>query len=125
MDRKRVIQRNGIGWGIGLWLFGYILSILFSLLMPLEMIRWFVTPISVVATCIVLWKWVHVRTLRTGFIIGAIWCALAVILDYLFIVMLLSAPSGHYQLDAYLYYASLLLLPAIAVTLRQKPMFPE
>jgi len=125
MDRKRVNQRNGIGWCIGLWLFGYVLSMLFSLLMPLEMIRWFVTPIGVLFTCLVLWKWVHVRTLRDGFVIGAIWCALAVILDYLFIVTLLDPPDSHYQLDSYLYYASLLLLPAIAATLRQKPMFPE
>ena len=77
-------------------------------------------PIGLVATAFVLWKFVRVRSFPQALVLGIIWCALAVVLDYLFIVLLLSPSDGYYKLDVYLYYASALLLPLAAAVLRRR-----
>jgi len=111
------ILRNGLGWGALLWLFGYLLGFLFYALVPAERIGWYVGPIGLAVTVFVLWKWVKLRNLAAGLGIGLIWTALAVGLDYAFIVKLLAPAGGYYKPDVYLYYASTLLLPILAAAL--------
>lgn len=127
MNGKSFFQKDCMVWGVGLWLFGYLLGFLFYAFMPAEMIGWFITPIGVVFTCIVLWKWVHIRALAEGLIVGFFWSVIAIILDYIFIVKLLNPTDGYYKLDVYLYYASMFLLPIIAATLGQNdnPGLPD
>ena len=127
MGRKRFYLRDCAAWGFGLWLFGYALGIVFFFVMPPEMIGWFITPIGLVFTGIVLWKWVHIQTLADGVVAGLSWTVIAIVLDYLFIVRLLMPIDGYYKADVYLYYASALLLPIIAATLNrnQNTSLPE
>ena len=127
MDGRRHLVKDGLGWGAALWLIGYSLGMLFFLIMPSEMIGWFVTPIGVAITCVVLWKWVDVRSFQDAVLIGLAWALLAIVLDYVFIVQLLKPIDGYYKLDVYLYYASMLLMPLIAATLRRNrsPVLPD
>ena len=119
MHQTRFYLRDCLAAGLGLWLFGYLLGITFFFIMPAEMIGWFITPIGLVVTGLVLWKWVHVGTLTDGVLIGLSWAAIAIVLDYLFIVRLLHPIDGYYKLDAYLYYASAFLMPVIAASVKR------
>lgn len=119
MHATRFYLRDCLAWGLGLWLFGYILGIVFFFFMPAEMIGWFITPIGLVFTGFVLWKWVHVATLTDGIMIGLSWAAIAIVLDYVFIVLMLHPIDGYYKLDIYLYYACMLLLPIIAASMKR------
>ncbi len=117
MTWGRLAVRAGVGWGLGLWLFGYALGFVFFALVPAGMIGWCIMPIGVAVTMLVLRKWVRPGSLGEGLAIGAIWCAVAVVLDYLFIVKLLAPAGGYYKPDVYIYYAATLALPAIAAAL--------
>jgi hypothetical protein len=86
----------------------------------MNLIGWYVMPIGLAFTALVLWKWVRADTLAAGLVIGVTWCVIAVILDYVFIVKLLNPPDGYYKLDVYLYYASAFLMPVLAAALRRK-----
>lgn len=117
MGHRFCVAKCGLAWGLTLWFFGYVLGFVFFALMPPEKIGWYIFPIGLAVTVLVLWKWVRPQSLTTGLAIGAIWCALAVVLDYIFIVKLLAPSDGYYKLDVYIYYVSTLLLPVIAALL--------
>jgi hypothetical protein len=117
MHAMRFYLRDCMAWGLGLWLFGFVLGIVYFFFMPAEMIGWFITPVGLVFMGFVLWKWVHVGTLTDGVMIGMSWAVIAIVLDYIFIVRLLHPIDGYYKLDVYLYYASTLLAPVIAASL--------
>lgn len=111
-------MRNGLGWGFALWLFGYLLGFAFYAVVPLDLIGWYVMPLGIAATCLVLWKWVRLVSMRDALLLGMVWCATAIIGDYLFIVKLLNPPDGYYKPDIYLYYLLTLALPLAAAWLR-------
>lgn len=113
-------SRKIVGWGFGLWLFGYLLGMVFFALVPPAQIGWYVTPFGITATCIVLWKWVPVATLPDAFIVGIVWCVIAVVCDYLSIVKLLAPVDGYYKFDVYLYYVLTFILPFAAAWIRQR-----
>ena len=100
-------------WGLGLWLFGYLLGFAFFPLVPMEHLGWYIMPFGIAATCLVLWKWVKLDSLQNGVITGAIWTVIAVVADYFLIVKLLQPADGYYKLDIYLYYALTFLLPVV------------
>ncbi|WP_297111993.1 hypothetical protein [uncultured Devosia sp.] len=116
----RLYLQYGVGWGLLLWLFGYLLGIAFFPFVPTEQLGWFITPLGLAATIFVLWRWAYVKTIQQGLVIGLIWVAIAVVMDYVFIVMLLQPADGYYKADVYLYYASALLLPVVAGALRAR-----
>jgi uncharacterized membrane protein (DUF485 family) len=120
MSQQHFLARECLGWGSLLWLFGYALGFVFFPLAPMNLIGWYVMPIGLAFTALVLWKWVRADTLAAGLVIGVTWCVIAVILDYVFIVKLLNPPDGYYKLDVYLYYASAFLMPVLAAALRRK-----
>ncbi|MEP7174436.1 MAG: hypothetical protein ABI705_13185 [Aestuariivirga sp.] len=112
------LMRNGLGWGFALWLFGYLLGFAFYAIVPPDLIGWYVMPLGIAATCLVLWKWVRLVSMRDALLLGMVWCAIAIIGDYLFIVKLLNPPDGYYRPDIYLYYLLTLTLPLAAAWLR-------
>lgn len=116
----RLLVRDGLGWGFALWLIGYLLGFLFYPLVPMQMIGWYVMPIALLVTCLVLWRWVRVDDVGRAALIGLAWFLIAVVLDYIFIVKLLNPADGYYKPDVYLYYASCLLLPLAAALLRRR-----
>lgn len=116
---QRFVLRDVIGWGFGLWLIGYLLGFVFFALVPPAQIGWYVMPLGIAITCLVLWKRVHPGSIRDGVLIGVGWAAIAVVCDYAFIVKLLNPPDGYYKLDVYLYYLLTFLLPIGAAWLRR------
>lgn len=103
--------KEAVGWGFTLWLIGYVLGIaLFAVIRP-PMIGWVIMPIGAAITLWVLLRKVH-STERTHFLIlGMTWTAIAVLLDYVFIVKAFHPADGYYRLDVYVYYLLTFLLP--------------
>ncbi len=114
------VAQDILGWGSGLWLFGYLLGFVFYALVPPAQIGWYVMPIGIAATCLVLWKYVRVADFGDAARIGLGWTVIAVVCDYFLLVKLLDPPDGYYKLDVVLYYALKLLLPFGAAALRGK-----
>ena len=114
-----VFLRPVIGWGFGLWLFGYLLGFAFYAVVPPEHLGWYIMPLGIVVTCIALWRFVKIDSLNDGIWTGIIWAAIAIVLDYLFIVKLLNPADGYYKLDVYLYYMLTFLLPVGSALLRR------
>ncbi len=102
-----------LGWGLILWLLGYILGIILFMLVRPEMIGWIITPFASLFTFWILVKKIRSSSLQYFAMIGIAWCCLAVLLDYLFIVKLLKPADGYYKPDVYIYYAITLLLPLV------------
>ncbi|HOB90003.1 MAG TPA: hypothetical protein PKG74_01565 [Candidatus Colwellbacteria bacterium] len=111
-EGKRKIFVNTLLWGFGLWFFGYILGIAFFYLVPSNMIGWFVLPLGIVASLWVLLKRIKRESFKDYVNLGLIWTAMAMVLDYIFIVRLFNS-TDYYKPDVYLYYALTLLLPVI------------
>jgi hypothetical protein len=104
---------SAFGWGILLWLFGYMLGMVLFALVPINLIGWIITPFATVLTI-----WVALKKARaTSFAeyagIALIWFLIAVLGDYLFIVKLLNPPDGYYKFDVYLYYVLTLAIPLV------------
>ena len=111
MDRQ--LTKDALGWGIVLWLIGYILGFVFFFILPTALMGWAIMPIGVVITLWVLIKKVKSEDFRYYLLLGVFWTAMAVILDYLFIVKALSPAGGYYKPDVYLYYALTFIIPLI------------
>ncbi len=120
MAVNKFLLRDGLGWGFALWLFGYLLGFVFYAVVPPDLIGWYVMPLGIAATCLVLWKWVRLVSMRDALLLGVVWSAIAIIGDYLFIVKLLNPPDGYYKPDIYLYYLLTLALPLVAASLRRR-----
>jgi hypothetical protein len=105
--------KDTLGWGILVWLMGYILGFVFFALVPSYAIGYFVTPLGVAFTLWVLFKKVKSKTFAEYVAIGAVWTILAMALDYIFILLLLHPTDGYYKFDVYLYYTLAFLLPVM------------
>lgn len=110
---KGKLVRDGIVWGIVLWLIGYILGIIFFLFLPRVLIGWAIMPVGVVVSLYILLK--KIKSDKIGYFIkvGIIWSCTAVLFDYLFLVMVFKPPDGYYKPDVYLYYGVTFLLPLL------------
>ena len=108
---NKQLIKDGLGWGIVLWLIGYILGIIFFFILPTAILGWVIMPIGVVITLWVLIKKVKGASSGYYLTLGVFWTAIAVMLDYLFIVKALSPAGGYYKLDVYLYYALTFIIP--------------
>ena len=111
MDKKKILV-NTVTWGFLLWLFGYALGFVFFALVPKEVIGWYIMPFGLAATLWVLFKKIERESFGCYIGLGVFWTIMAVVLDYIFLVKLLSA-IGYYKLDVYLYYFTTLVLPII------------
>ena len=109
MDTKLI--KDSLVWGIGLWLFGYILGFVFFIFVPRDLIGWVIMPFGIAATLWVLFKRVKGDSIKYYFILAVAWTLIAIVFDYLFLVKLLKPADGYYKLDVYLYYTLTFLLP--------------
>lgn len=109
----KTFLKDGLGWGFLLWLVGYVLSIMLFMVVSPELIGWIIAPIGVAITLWVLFKKIKVSEFRYYLQLGIIWTAVAVVLDYLFIVQLLKPEDGYYKPAVYLYYSMTLGLPLL------------
>lgn len=100
-----------LGWGIILWLIGYILGIILFFILPVSLIGWFIMPIGLLVTTWVLQKKIKNRSLTYYLLLSLTWTTIAILLDYLFLVKLLKPEDGYYKTDVYLYYLFTFTLP--------------
>ncbi len=112
MINKQLVK-DSLGWGFVLWLIGYILGFVLFFALPPSFLGWVILPIGVIITFWVLFKKVKSENLRHYLILAVVWTVIAVIFDYLFIVIALKPADGYYKLDVYIYYALTFALPLI------------
>lgn len=106
---KQLIKET-LGWGLLLWLLGYILGIALFMIVPTSMIGWIIMPIGVIASLLVLVK----KIKSNSYLLIAIsWMLIAVVFDYFFLVKLFKPSDGYYKPDVYLYYGLTFILPLI------------
>ena len=102
-----------LGWGILLWLVGYLLGVLLFAFVPTSAIGWIILPIGLCLTWWVLTRRIPRRRSGQYVLIGVAWLAIAVVLDYFLIVRAFHPADGYYKLDVYLYYLLTLVLPIV------------
>ncbi len=119
MDKKLLI--NAFGWGFVLWLIGYILGFALFFVLPPDLLGWVIMPIGAIITVFVCLKKIDGRSVRDYVPMAVAWTAMAIVLDYIFIVVLLSS-SSYYKLDVYLYYALTFIIPLVTGAWKQREM---
>jgi hypothetical protein len=117
---SNVFVRDMLGWGLLLWLFGYLLGFAFYGFVTPAFIGWYLMPLGIAVTCLVLWKRVRIASMSNAVLLGVGWSVIAIVCDYFFIVKLLNPPDGYYKLDVYIYYILTFALPVGATWLRRQ-----
>jgi len=109
--RMKAWIRDTAGLGTALWLLGYLASLMLFFTPFAGNMGWILTAVFTPVTLAVTWWWFRGRALPLTYFagVGIAWTAIAVLLDYLFIVRLFQAP--YYGPDVYLYYALTFLIP--------------
>lgn len=102
---------DGLAFGAGLWLIGYILGIVFFFFVPAGLIGWVIMPIGIIITLWVLLKKIKSSSFLYYLIIALIWTIMAVVLDYFLLVKVFKPADGYYKLDVYIYYILTFILP--------------
>ena len=105
--------KEALGWGILLWLVGYVLGIVLFFIVPPLMIGWVIMPIGVLLTLWVLLKKFQQRTFNYYLLFAVAWTLIAIVFDYFFLVKLFKPADGYYKLDVYIYYLLTFTLPLI------------
>jgi len=117
LSMNRQFLKNALGWGFLLWLVGYILGIIFFMIIPQEAIGFFILPIGAAFTI-----WVLIKKIKGDFNhylrLAIVWTLMAIVLDYIFIVKMFKS-DNYYKPDVYLYYFLTFALP-LAVGWRKK-----
>lgn len=104
--------RDTLGLGLAFWLIGYLLSLVLYFIVPPGIMGWILfvalTPVMVVVT----WRWFSDRNLPITYFlqVAAFWTVIAMVGDFLFIVLLFSAQT-YYQADVLVYYLVTFLVP--------------
>jgi hypothetical protein len=111
MDKRLM---DTLGWGVVLWLIGYILGIALFFVLPPSILGWAIMPVGIAVTLFVLFKKIDGNSLGYYIPIAVAWTVIAVFLDYIFIVKLLNPADGYYRLDVYIYYALTFIMPIAA-----------
>jgi len=106
--------KDTLGWGIALWLIGYILGFVFFFILPPAFIGLAIMPIGIALTLWVLFKKIKGGSFQYYLMIAVAWTLIAIVFDYFFLVKLLKPAGGYYKIDVYLYYALTFILPLAA-----------
>jgi hypothetical protein len=103
--------KDTIGLGTGLWLFGYLASLLLFFSPFADSMGWIITAVFTPVTIAIAWWWFRARDLPFSYyaMVGVAWTVIAIVLDYLFIVRLFQ--TSYYEIDVFVYYALTFLIP--------------
>jgi hypothetical protein len=103
--------KDTIGLGTGLWLFGYLASLLLFFSPFADIMGWILTAVFTPITIALAWWWFRARDLPLTYyvVVGVAWTVIAIVLDYLFIVRLFQ--TTYYEIDVFVYYALTFLIP--------------
>lgn len=110
---KKQFFKDTIGWGLLLWLIGYILGIVLFMIVPPSILGWVIMPIGTIITLWVLFKKIKNNTLKYYLLLSVFWTLIAIIFDYFFLVKLFKPADGYYKLDIYVYYTLTFVLPLV------------
>lgn len=113
--------KDALGWGILLWLIGYALGIVLFAFVPPSMLGWILMPIGILITLWVLLKKITSESFKYYTLLAAAWTLIAIVCDYLFLVLVFKPADGYYKLDVYLYYVLTLVLPLLVGLYRNAP----
>jgi len=110
---KQFLKDAG-GLGIAFWLIGYILGIVLFLTPLAPVMGWVLFACLTPVTAGVTYWWFSRRGLPLSYFLklAVAWTAIAIALDYLFIVRLFH-PAAYYQPDVFAYYAVTYLIPLV------------
>jgi hypothetical protein len=115
--------KDTAGAGILLWLIGYLASLALFFSPFAGIMGWVLIAIFTPVTIAITWWWFTGRDLSLSYYagVGIAWTAVAVVLDYLFIVLLFH--TAYYGPDVFVYYALTFLIPVGVglIRLRRKP----
>jgi hypothetical protein len=101
------------GLGMALWLIGYLASLVLFFTPYAGVMGWILFVVFTPVTIAIAWWWFRKRdglTLRYYAGVGLAWMLIAIVLDFLFIVLLFQA-AAYYGPDIFVYYAVTLLIP--------------
>ena len=112
MEKQTILDT--LGWGIILWLIGYVLGILLFFVVPAPLIGWVILPVGIILTLWVLLARIGKRDLRYYAFLALTWTAIAIACDYIFIVILFRPTEPYYKADVYVYYFLMVILPLAA-----------
>ena len=104
--------KDTAGLGTALWLIGYLASLVLFFTPYAATMGWILTVILTPVTIVITWWWFNQReslSLRYYAGVGIAWMLIAIVLDYLFIVLLFNAT--YYEPDVFVYYAVTFLIP--------------
>ncbi len=103
--------KDTAGLGIALWLIGYLASLVLFFTPYAATMGWILTVIFTPVTIAITWWWFRNRHLPVQYYagVGFAWVLIAVVFDYLFIVLLFQAT--YYEPDVFLYYTLTFLIP--------------
>lgn len=105
------LLKDTFGWGLLLWLFGYVLGIILFMFVPPAILGWVIMPIGVVITLWVLQKKIQSNSLQYYVALTLVWTLIAIVFDYFFLVKVFKPADGYYKLDVYIYYVLTFVLP--------------
>ena len=111
---ERAVLKDLLGWGVILWLIGYVLGIVLFVVVPPALLGWVIMPIGVAITLWVLLKKIKVTSFRYYLKLAIVWVLIAIVFDYFFLVKVFNPADGYYKLDVYIYYVLTFLLPLFA-----------
>ncbi len=100
------------GLGTALWLIGYLASLVLFYTPYAGIMGWILIAIFTPVTIVIAWWWFGKREplpLQYYARVGIAWMLIAVLLDYLFIVLLFQA--SYYEPDVVVYYTVTFLIP--------------
>jgi hypothetical protein len=109
---NKQLFKDTLGWGVLLWLIGYVLGIILFKVVPPSTLGWIIMPVGTAITLWVLLKRIKSRPTRGYLLLGITWTLIAVIFDYLFLVKLFNS-ANYYKIDVYLYYLLTFVLPLL------------
>jgi cbb3-type cytochrome oxidase subunit 3 len=104
--------KDTAGLGMGLWLIGYLASLVLFFTPIAGIMGWILLVIFTPVTIAITWWWFRPRkrlSLEYYAKVGIAWVWIAVVFDYLFIVRLFQAT--YYEADVFVYYAMTFLIP--------------
>jgi hypothetical protein len=107
------VFKDTAGLGTLFWLIGYLAGMLLFFTPFADSMGWIIFVVFTPFTIWVTYRWFRPRkrlSLQYYAGVGVAWTLIAVVLDYLFIVLLFNA-AAYYSLHIFLYYALMFLIP--------------
>lgn len=108
---KQLIKDTAL-LGTALWLIGYIASLVLFVSPYASIMGWILLAVFTPVTMVIVYWWFRKREhipMKYYAGIGMVWVLIAIVLDYLFIVVLFQAT--YYGIDVFVYYAVTFVIP--------------